>query len=421
MVDAHPGDGNAQKLRQYWLTGKGSLAIRWNTDGDFNRCVRQLREHAPTMTDPEGYCADLHHDATGMWPGDARNTHKVAAQANTDPDIKEGAVPSPQPSRADRIRQSYNATATESCWIVEVGEAEVIVIDDADRSLYRVPVAAAGDDFTFGDPVPVRMAYVPAGEPAVAASRVVFASRDESRPDVAASNDSADNDGEPPAPPPIEAATEPPDPDPDPTTEPPQTPPNPGGVSVPPAAEPEPTDPKEPDSMSTLSTDVRSRLGLTDDADDAATLAALDELKAKADTPTAPDPELVAASAATTAERDELRNEVKILASQMAQVTTELAATKAKEAATVKASVLDDAEKSGKFAPTDREQWETNYDEAPGAVTRILASIAPGTAVPVSLSGHAGTGDQVVTDVDTDLANGWAVQLGLSPEVLTNG
>lgn len=64
-------DGDAQRLRRYWLTGKGAAKIRWGTPGDFTRCVRNLRKHMPTQA--EGYCANLHKAATGMWPGDKRN------------------------------------------------------------------------------------------------------------------------------------------------------------------------------------------------------------------------------------------------------------------------------------------------------------------------------------------------------------
>jgi hypothetical protein len=71
----------------------------------------------------------------------------------------------------------------------------------------------------------------------------------------------------------------------------------------------------------------------------------------------------------------------------MKTVSDELAATKAEKAATVKASVFDAAVKDGKIKPADREQWEKDYDEAPAAVTRVLASIAVGTAVPVMASG----------------------------------
>lgn len=65
-ADLHPGDGDARNLKQYWTHGKGALKIRWGTDGSFRRCVRILRKYFPK--NPEGLCANLHHEATGEWP-----------------------------------------------------------------------------------------------------------------------------------------------------------------------------------------------------------------------------------------------------------------------------------------------------------------------------------------------------------------
>lgn len=498
-VAATAGVADENSLKQYWLVGEG--AARWKTWTDL---YKHLRHHLDPAR-AKRIAASWFHLRYGYWPGDKRNRGVHAS------DGKGAAVPNPQPTTAEKVTQAWNATAPFSQYVVRVNASDVVVIDETDRSFLRIPVTVDGEQVTFGAARRVMPDYVDYDERQVAAS-VVFASRGESRPDVAAAavsdkpwsqfkpgdytpaqwktaclvdtgqGDPAGKDryklpvrepdgtlnrnavhaaagghgldavkgltaddrraaaktlvglyktlGEDP---PMalrktagvfasEPAPQPPDPGPDRTTEPDQTPPPPGGVPVSPAAEPEPTtDPKEQDDMSTLSTDVRSRLGLADDADDTAILAALDELKTKVETPAVPDPELVAASAATVQERDELRKEVKVLASQMEQVTTELAAAKAEKAATVKASVLDAAEKAGKYAPADRPQWEADYDDAPAAVTRVLASIAPGTAVPVAASGHAGDGEQAVSDIDADLANGWAAQLGLSPEVLTNG
>ena len=199
----------------------------------------------------------------------------------------------------------------------------------------------------------------------------------------------------------VKAAADPPaDPGPLPDTNPPDAP-----APDLPAAEPEPEEtPTEPEKEDPVSTDlsaVRSRLGLTDDADEQALLEAIDALKAKANTPQ-PTPEMVAASAAAEAEKDELRKEVTVLASQLQQVTAEVAAAKAEKAATVKASVIDAAIRDGKIAPADREQWETDYDQAPGAITRVLASIAPGTAVPVTASGSAGSPEPTGDGFDED-------------------
>ena len=72
MADLHPGNGNAEVLRRYWLAGAGAAKIAWGTPGDFTRCVVNISSY---MSDDEakGYCANLHHAATGMWPGDSRN------------------------------------------------------------------------------------------------------------------------------------------------------------------------------------------------------------------------------------------------------------------------------------------------------------------------------------------------------------
>lgn len=69
---ADESDGEFQsrlngELERYWTRGEGAAKIRWGTPGDFNRCVRNLREHFPA--DPEGLCANLHHEALGVWPG----------------------------------------------------------------------------------------------------------------------------------------------------------------------------------------------------------------------------------------------------------------------------------------------------------------------------------------------------------------
>lgn len=350
-------------LRNYWVHGEGAAKIRWNTGGDYTRCVRHLRKH---VSDPEGLCAEYHHQATGMWPGDRRNVKAHASE--------ESAVPNPQPSLTERIHAAWNASGQpEQQWIVEAAADQVIVMDNTDRSLVRVPVTVDGDTISFGTPVRVRPAYVPDTEPE-AAGRMVFASAEESRPGTPPAS-------APPAPNPAD------DTDPAPAeTEPEDEPDDQTGTPEPPAAEPEPNpEPTEEDPVS-LSETMRSRLGLDENADEKAALAAIDALITKADQQ--PNPEQVAAAAE---KRTELEKEVQVLAAQVQSVTAQLAATKAAEAATVKASVLDAAVQAGKIAPADREQWAADYDAAPAAITRVLATIAAGTAVPVSAAGYTGT------------------------------
>lgn len=171
-------------------------------------------------------------------------------------------------------------------------------------------------------------------------------------------------------------------------------------ATSPSAAEPKPTDRTNREEGDMPLSDLRSRLGLADDADETAVLAAVDDLKTRADKPAEHNPDEVAAAAA---ERDGLRKEVDLLKGQVQALSGEVAAAKAKEVATVKASVLDAAQADGKFAPADRERWEADYDEAPAAVTRVLASIAPGTAVPVNPAGTSGTNEVAASAADDAL------------------
>lgn len=68
MADLRPTDGDAEKLRRYWLA---SPKIRWGTPGDFTRCERLLSKHMPGRA--AGYCANLHKRATGVYPGSKLN------------------------------------------------------------------------------------------------------------------------------------------------------------------------------------------------------------------------------------------------------------------------------------------------------------------------------------------------------------
>jgi ATP-dependent Clp endopeptidase proteolytic subunit ClpP len=187
-----------------------------------------------------------------------------------------------------------------------------------------------------------------------------------------------------------------------------------------PAAEPEqPTIPEpEEDPVSDLS-EFRSRLGLDDTADEAAILAALDARLQSTDTqptPTSePDTEPTPAPAPAPAPApeqtpkptpapqaseasDELRTE-------LARVSAELAEIRAREAAAVKASVLDGAVKAGKIKPAERASWESRYDQAPAVITDVLNSIAAGTAVPVTPTGYTGSAEPSGdVDVPDDIA-----------------
>lgn len=63
----------AERLRQYWLHGKGAAKIRWGTPGDWTRCYRNLSKYMGPRA--KGYCQLMHGRATGTWAG--RNNKKT--------------------------------------------------------------------------------------------------------------------------------------------------------------------------------------------------------------------------------------------------------------------------------------------------------------------------------------------------------
>lgn len=157
-----------------------------------------------------------------------------------------------------------------------------------------------------------------------------------------------------------------------------------------PAAEPgNPDNPNEEDNMSL--TEVRSRLGLADDADETAILAAIDTLRSQA--------QQVAAAADVQAANESLSREVELLRGQVQDLSQQVAAAAAEKREALKKAVLDEAQNAGKFTPAERPQWEADYDRAPEVVTRVLASIAPGTRVPVAPVGTVGNPIDSVDDL----------------------
>ncbi|PZG05384.1 hypothetical protein C1I95_32725, partial [Micromonospora craterilacus] len=135
---------------------------------------------------------------------------------------------------------------------------------------------------------------------------------------------------------------------------------------------------KGEDTLSTLNADVRAQLGLAEDADDAAVLAALAGLKTQAEAA----PAKVAAAAAAS---DEMKAEIGRLSGELAEI-------RASAAADTKKAIFDKALGEGRIKGADRKSWEDRYDRAPEVTVEILASIAPQTH-PTVLAGHAGNGD----------------------------
>jgi hypothetical protein len=71
---AMPLSPATERLMAYWAEGKGALKIRWNTPGDYDRCVRELGKYvSPGVV--HGLCQNLHQRATGHPAGKAPGDH----------------------------------------------------------------------------------------------------------------------------------------------------------------------------------------------------------------------------------------------------------------------------------------------------------------------------------------------------------
>lgn len=69
------------RIRRYWVRGEGAAKIRWGAPGDFNRCRAQLAKYVPRPDWLAGLCANMHKEALGIWPGEHRGAHALAASA----------------------------------------------------------------------------------------------------------------------------------------------------------------------------------------------------------------------------------------------------------------------------------------------------------------------------------------------------
>jgi hypothetical protein len=86
-VDTDPDPSpkpNAARLRRYWTRGEGAAKIQWGVDGDFRRCVKQLRKYVGPGA--EGLCNVYHTSAIGKPPGKGPHVgkkHDVVADIET--------------------------------------------------------------------------------------------------------------------------------------------------------------------------------------------------------------------------------------------------------------------------------------------------------------------------------------------------
>lgn len=291
-----------------------------------------------------------------------------------------GVMPNPAPTKvaatvtSEDVRRAFYESASWDVWIEEIqlDPLQLIVCNDVDGERSRIPVVldAAGegsDAVSFGKAIPVVVRYedVPNedADEAVAASRLVFASRAESRAGVAATTPQ-----EPPAEP-VEGTT------PTPTPE----------VTMAEA------------TGTTLREALLSALGVTDaEADDGVLIAALGEALAERAEPTTP----------TTPAVPELPEGVTVIDTAALQ-ELQVAAAEGQQARRIQRAEERDesiraAVRDGRIPQARTEHWAKQWDADPEGAAKTLASLAPGT-IPVKASGFPGRNDEGVSSDDADL------------------
>lgn len=250
----------------------------------------------------------------------------------------------------DQVRKAYyNGPGVDwHLWIREmyVDPPELIVQNDADDTIERVPYEVAGEgDVTFGDPQAVKVEYVTAraaGEkPALAC-----ASRAEARPEAPAAT-----------------------PNPSTTTE----------VKVPEEKE---------GAVPTLNEGLVQRLGIAADADDETILSALDTALADKEPEAAPTvddvtPELVAAAADKhgLVSVDRAQWEATLSAAADGRAARQQQIREADEK-TVMAAIGD-----GRITPARKDHWLNALEADREGAAAALASLSPGL-IPLAEVGH---------------------------------
>ncbi|QFG08065.1 capsid maturation protease [Gordonia phage PCoral7] len=291
----------------------------------------------------------------------------------------------------DQVRAAYYngpAASNYNLWIREmlVDPPQLIVQNDVDSTLLKVPFSVTDSEVTFGEPVKVTVEYVDStpvtvtpedgeAEQVAASARVVrFASRAESRPGRPAevSKPAAAADGEP--------------------TE--------GGSGV--------------EITNEQLAALRTALGLADDVDIDGIIAAAEETAKKANEETTdtsagtPDGQQAAASAGAGLPDGVVAIDAGRLAT-LEQNSARFAEHLENER---KASIeqrLNSAISEGRITPAHKETWRKSFDQNPESAAELLASMAPNSAVPVSELGHS-TEPADISDVREDPAyKNWSI------------
>ena len=68
MADLNPGDGDAKRLKRYWLTGPGRA--KWSS---WTELYHHLRKYIHPDDFAKRTAAQWYHEGTGLWAGSDMN------------------------------------------------------------------------------------------------------------------------------------------------------------------------------------------------------------------------------------------------------------------------------------------------------------------------------------------------------------
>lgn len=300
----------------------------------------------------------------------------------------EPTMPNPRPREVaagittEDIRRTYYETAPYSIWIkeFELDPLQLITVDEATGAYARIPVTLEDGGFTFGDAIPVQVEYVDAPDDAnsgattsaaSAGSRIVYASREESRP-----KDKPVRTVENKLPPAqaiqrVHAAS---------------------GTDTETGRESGEMDPAK----------IRTALGLAADASDDDVYAAI----AAGRQTTTPDP---ASGSGTTTETDPVPAAPVAAGSGVVVMDQSILAAMQEDAArgreayetmrkNERDSVIAAAITDGKFAPARKAYWEKLWDADPDGTRTQIDNLAK-NLIPIAAAGYAG--DETYRDNET--------------------
>jgi hypothetical protein len=124
----------ARRLKRYWTRGKGGRAkIRWNSGGDWYRCVRNLTKYLGPRA--KGYCALRHKEVTGMWTGDREHLIKYGGRVGSRANFANDTLKSSEQIISEFQLRAKAQEIKESAGLVASG-----VYDDSVGPRFSIPL-----------------------------------------------------------------------------------------------------------------------------------------------------------------------------------------------------------------------------------------------------------------------------------------